>query len=148
MVNIRRTIRISVLFGTVVLAAPAFAYGPVGHQIVCAIADEKLAGTPAGAKVSEYLDGVRELEQRIGKIEGQQSAAALDLPPLPVGIPDLFEDHVKLMCDLQVLAFTTDITRVSTFLPSPILSQSISNKSGKPFAICAAAKASPLRPRQ
>ena len=54
-----RRIRVPFLSGAfVLLAATALAYGPIGHQIVGAIADEKLAGTPAGAKVSEYLDGM------------------------------------------------------------------------------------------
>ena len=68
------------------------------------------------SRVTEYLDGVRELEQRIKKIEDQQDEADLALPSPPIGIPDQFEEHVKLMFDLQVLAFQSDITRVITFL--------------------------------
>jgi hypothetical protein len=68
------------------------------------------------ARVNEYLEGIRELEVRIGSIEAQAGAHAIDLPDRPVGIPDLFEDHCKLMSDLQVLAFQADVTRVSTFL--------------------------------
>ena len=67
-------------------------------------------------RLTEYVDGVRELELRINKIEAQQGTLALELPDLPAGIPDTFEDHVKLMFDLQVLAFAGDISRVTTFL--------------------------------
>ena len=40
----------------------------------------------------------------------------IELPAMPVGVPELYDDHVKLMYDLQVLAFQTDVTRVSTFM--------------------------------
>ncbi|MBM3779110.1 MAG: DUF1552 domain-containing protein [Acidimicrobiia bacterium] len=66
-------------------------------------------------RVDEYLEGVRELERRIRTIEEQQDRA-LDIPAAPIGIPDAFDDHVKLMFDLQVLAYQGDITRVITFL--------------------------------
>ena len=77
---------------------------------------QKTLGPKDRSRVAEYLDGVRELEQRIKKIEAQQDEADLALPSPPVGIPDQFEEHVKLMFDLQVLAFQSDITRVITFL--------------------------------
>ena len=65
--------------------------------------------------VSEYLDSVREIEQRIdraAKTSGNNLPANLDRP---VGIPDNFEEHAKLMFDLQWLAYRADITRVTTF---------------------------------
>ena len=46
----------------------------------------------------------------------QQSATNADVPPAPVGVPDSFEEHIKLMFDLQVLAYRADITRVSTMM--------------------------------
>jgi len=66
-------------------------------------------------KLTEYLDAVRDVERRIQKAEQQSSQ---ELPSLvrPVGIPATFEDHIKLMFDLQVLAYQTDKTRVITFL--------------------------------
>ena len=66
-------------------------------------------------KLTEYLDAVRDVERRIQKAEEQSSQ---ELPSLvrPVGIPATFEDHIKLMFDLQVLAYQTDKTRVITFL--------------------------------
>jgi hypothetical protein len=67
------------------------------------------------ARVAEYLDDIREIERRIQKAE-QQSAAQADVPEAPVGIPEAFEDHIKLMYDLQTLAYRADITRISTMM--------------------------------
>ena len=67
------------------------------------------------ARVTEYLDDIREIERRIQKAE-QQSAAQADVPEAPVGIPEAFEDHIKLMFDLQALAYRADITRISTMM--------------------------------
>ncbi len=68
------------------------------------------------ARLAEYLDDVREVERRIQKIERfNASNAAQTVTETPIGVPDTFEDHVKLMFDLQVLAFMTDVTRVSSF---------------------------------
>ena len=67
------------------------------------------------ARLADYLDDVREIERRIQKVEAANSTGdARDLPNAPVGVPDSFDEHVKLMFDLQTLAFTTDITRVFT----------------------------------
>ena len=73
-------------------------------------------GATDRARVSEYFDSVREVERRIAFSE----AAAERTPPpsgaRPSAIPDVFGDHVKLMFDLQWLAFQGDTTRVFTFL--------------------------------
>ena len=68
------------------------------------------------AHVDEYLEAVREVERRIQKLESVGDDA--DLPTLerPLGVPDVFGDHVKLMYDLQWLAFQADLTRVVTFM--------------------------------
>ncbi len=68
------------------------------------------------AKVSEYLDSVREVERRIQKAESDVESSALprDLDR-PLGVPAAFAEHAKLMFDLQVLAMQGDITRVITF---------------------------------
>ena len=59
---------------------------------------------------------MREIERRIQKIEASNtSGEARELPGAPVGVPDAFAEHVKLMFDLQALAFATDITRVFSF---------------------------------
>ncbi|HTA72072.1 MAG TPA: DUF1552 domain-containing protein, partial [Bryobacteraceae bacterium] len=75
-------------------------------------------GLPASdrSRLNEYLEDVREIERRIQKVESHnRSGIARQLPAAPVGVPDSFEEHVKLMFDLQALAFMTDVTRVSAF---------------------------------
>ena len=67
-------------------------------------------------RLSQYLDEVREIERRIQKIENHNtSGEARALPEAPIGVPDSFADHVKLMFDLQALAFTSDTTRIFSF---------------------------------
>ena len=66
-------------------------------------------------KLTEYLDAVRGVEQRI-QIAEQQSDRELPLVDHPAGIPTGWEDHVNLMFDLQVLAYQCDLTRVITFM--------------------------------
>ena len=68
------------------------------------------------ARLADYLDNVREVERRIRNIEVfNASGEVRELPEAPVGVPDSFTDHVKLMFDLQVLAFASDVTRVVSF---------------------------------
>jgi len=66
-------------------------------------------------RLSEYLEDVREIERRIQKAE-QQVPADLQLPEAPVGVPESFDEHFKIMFDLQVLAFRAEITRISTLM--------------------------------
>jgi hypothetical protein len=66
-------------------------------------------------KVGEYLDSVREIERRIQLAEKQNGTALPTDLERPIGAPQVWEDHVKLMFDLQVLALQADITRVITF---------------------------------
>jgi hypothetical protein len=64
-------------------------------------------------RLERYLDTVREIERRIQGIEAQnRTGAARELPGAPAGVPDSFTEHVKLMFDLQALAFASDMTRV------------------------------------
>ena len=67
------------------------------------------------AKLDEYLDAVRDAERQVQKAE-EQSAEELPVMDRPAGIPDTFEGHAKLMFDLQVLAYQSDLTRVITFM--------------------------------
>ena len=68
------------------------------------------------AKLSEYLDAIRDTERRI-QIAEQQASRELPTLTRPGGsIPSTFEDYAKLMFDLEVLAFQTDLTRVCTFM--------------------------------
>jgi hypothetical protein len=76
----------------------------------------KELGAPDRARLGQYLEDIREIERRIEKVEAYNaSGEARELPGAPMGIPDSFEDHVRLMFDLQVLAFAADITRVFSF---------------------------------
>ena len=68
------------------------------------------------ARLSDYLDDIREIERRIKQVEAQNSSGeARELPGAPIGVPDSFEEHIKLMFDLQAVAFASDITRVFAF---------------------------------
>jgi hypothetical protein len=68
------------------------------------------------ARLTDYLDDVREIERRIQRVEAQNtSGEPRDLPGAPIGVPDSFDEHVKLMFDLQALAFASDTTRVFSF---------------------------------
>jgi hypothetical protein len=68
------------------------------------------------SRLDQYATNIREVEQRIQKIEQRNlSGEARDLPGAPAGVPDAFDEHVKLMFDLQVLAFQSDTTRVFSF---------------------------------
>ncbi len=67
-------------------------------------------------RVDRYLENVRELERRIEKIESKNTSGEERLiPEAPAGVPDSFEEHMKLMFDIQVLAFQSDMTRVFSF---------------------------------
>ena len=67
-------------------------------------------------KLERYLEDVREIERRISLVEARNSSGeARELPEAPAGVPDSFDEHVKLMMDLQVLAFEADMTRVFSF---------------------------------
>jgi hypothetical protein len=72
-------------------------------------------GTQDQSKVSEYTDAIRDVERRIQRAEEQRD---LQLPALeqPQGVPPVFEDHLALMLDLQLLAFQSDLTRVISFM--------------------------------
>ena len=72
------------------------------------------------AKLGEYLDSVREVEQRIQHAE--TAPVQLELPERPTDIPAAFEAHTKLMFDLQALAFRADVTRVFSMIMSRELS--------------------------
>jgi hypothetical protein len=72
-------------------------------------------GTDDRAKLDDYLESVREVERRIQKAE-EQSERELPVVEQPAGVPDSFEEHAKVLFDLQVLAFQADLTRVTTFM--------------------------------
>jgi hypothetical protein len=77
---------------------------------------QKDLGTGDRARLSDYLDNVREIERRIQKVEAYNSSGETrELPGAPIGVPDSFGEHTKLMFDLQALAFASDLTRVFAF---------------------------------
>jgi uncharacterized protein DUF1552 len=80
-------------------------------------------------RVDQYLTDVREIERRIQKA-ADQASTDVRLPNAPAGVPKDVEEHIKLMLDLQVLAWQADITRITTFLMAKELSNAVYQKSG------------------
>ena len=76
---------------------------------------QRSLGAADRATVNDYVDSVREIERRIQIAERQNGAAPLTLPERPVGVPESYDEHAKLMFDLTALAFHADITRVFVF---------------------------------
>jgi len=72
-------------------------------------------GSTDRAKLSQYLEAVRDIERRIqmAEVQGDQELPVIDQP---AGIPNTFGEHAKLMFDLIALAYETDLTRVVTFM--------------------------------
>jgi len=67
-------------------------------------------------RMDRYLEDIREIERRIARVvERNTSGEVRELPEAPAGVPDSFDEHVKLMFDLQALAFESDMTRVFSF---------------------------------
>jgi hypothetical protein len=75
-------------------------------------------------RLSQYLEDVREIERRIQRSEAA-AGADLTLPDLPVGVPGSFQEHLKMMMDLQAIALQADITRVSTLMIARELSGAV-----------------------
>jgi hypothetical protein len=69
------------------------------------------------SRLNDYLDNLREVEQRIQRAE-KQATTEIAVPDAPIGIPESFEEHVMLQFDLLALAWAADITRVFTFMMS------------------------------
>ena len=71
--------------------------------------------TRDNSRLDDYLDSVREIERRIQAIEAHNSSGTdREAPEAPVGVPDSWDEWVKLMMDLKVAAFAANVTRVST----------------------------------
>jgi hypothetical protein len=75
-------------------------------------------------RLSEYLDNVREIEQRIQRAE-KQSASSIEVPEAPVGIPAVFSEHMMLMFDLLAVAWQADMTRVFSYILNRDVSQRV-----------------------
>jgi hypothetical protein len=132
------------LFGEGGTPAERLARSEVNRSILDWIAGDvarlkKDLGPSDRNRLNAYLDDVREIERRIQKIEKYNSSGeARALPAAPLGVPDSFEEHVRLMFDLQALAFMTDVTRVSSFKLSRDVSGRVWPDSGvkTPFHPC------------
>ncbi len=71
---------------------------------------------PDQQRLEQYFESVREVERRIQQVEARNlSGEARELPEAPPGVPDSFAEHVRLMFDLQLLAFESDLTRTFSF---------------------------------
>jgi len=73
-------------------------------------------GEPDRRKLDEYLTGVREIEQRLDRVEKTADLAAPAGSARPTGVPKDYREHLHLMADMLVLAFQADLTRVATFV--------------------------------
>ena len=67
-------------------------------------------------KLNEYTDAIRDIERRIQKAEQQNATMKMPVMERPTAVPEELEDHVKMVMDLQVLAYQTDLTRVITLM--------------------------------
>jgi hypothetical protein len=76
---------------------------------------QRKLGTADNRKVNDYLAALRDVERRIQKAE-EQSSRELPSVHQPAGIPDTFVEQVRLLYDLQLLAYQSDLTRVITFM--------------------------------
>jgi hypothetical protein len=114
---------------------------------------QKRLGAGDRLRVAEYLDSMREIERRIQVAEKQSGESVIELPGRPVGAPESYDEHAKLMFDLAALAFQADITRVFTLLlgreqtnrPYPFIGvpeahHSISHHQNDPVKLAKAAK--------
>ncbi len=77
---------------------------------------QRRLGVGDRTKVADYLDAMREIERRIQVAERQSGESPIVLLDRPIGVPEAYDDHAKLMFDLAALAFQADITRVFTLL--------------------------------
>ena len=97
--------------------------------------DDLQRGLGAGdrRKITQYLDAVRDVERRIQRAE-EQSDRDLPLVQQPAGVPAAFDEYMRLMFELQRLAWQTDLTRVATFMVGREISGRTYNEIGIPDA--------------
>jgi hypothetical protein len=91
------------------------------------VADDlaRISGTVGArdkARLDEYTEHVREIERRVQLAE-RRTDSLIEVPEAPVGVPESFEEHAKLMFDFMAIAFEADLTRVSAFMLTRELSQ-------------------------
>jgi hypothetical protein len=92
---------------------------------------ESNLGRSDRSKLDEYLEAIRDIERRIQKAEEQNATLKVPVMERPGAIPEEFDDHAKLMIDLQAIALQADMTRVITFM----LAREGSNRSYRSIGI-------------
>jgi len=115
------------LFGDGSNAAERLARKQEDHSILDSITGEVSTlqtglGTRDKSRIDDYLDNIREIERRIQMAE-KRASSSLQVPETPIGVPESFEEHAKLMYELQVLSYQAEIARISTFMMARDLSQ-------------------------
>ncbi len=90
---------------------------------------KKSLGASDRIVIADYLDSIREIERRVQKTE-KQDLSRLQLPEVPVGIPDAFNDQINLMFDIMALAYQADLTRIQTFMMAAEVSNMTYNHIG------------------
>jgi hypothetical protein len=85
---------------------------------------EKKLGTRDRGRLNDYLDNLREIEQRIQRAE-KQTTTSVNLPDAPIGIPESFHEHATLMYDLMAVAYESNVTRVISYMKSRDASQRV-----------------------
>ena len=117
------------LFGRAGTAAQRQAAQQLDRSILDSVRDDVRElqaglGRRDQGRLSEYLDNLREIEQRIQRAE-KQNATSVDVPDAPVGIPEQFSEHMMLMFDLLAVAWQADMTRVFSYMLNRDVSQRV-----------------------
>ena len=127
------------LFGDGSTAEERAARSELKQSLLDAVVDDvaKLQRTlPAAdrSRLERYLEDVREIERRL-QLASSSGVSELDVPGKPVGVPNSFVEHSKLMFDMLTLAWQAEITRVSTFMVAREVSNRVYSESGvnEPF---------------
>ena len=107
------------MFGIGATAEERLARAREDRSILDALTEEiaslrRRLGAGDRAKLGQYFDAVRDVEQRIVRAESTNSD--FSVPEQPIGVPETFKEYIELMFDLQALAFQADITRVSSLM--------------------------------
>jgi hypothetical protein len=116
-------------------------FGPSAGSVLDAVKPDIAAlnakiGPGDRNRLASYLHDVRDIERRIERVERHNASGdKRELIAAPIGVPDSWEEHVKLMFDVQAVAFAADITRVSAFKMSRDTSNRLFPESGvkEPF---------------
>jgi hypothetical protein len=85
---------------------------------------QKQLGPSDRSTLNDYLESVREIERRVQRMSMEGASVDVPIPSAPSGIPYSYEDHVKLMYDLMILAYQANVTKIVTYM----LAREISNR--------------------